>query len=129
MKACNPSNCSRMKQCANYVDNIDKNKSNIDFVRDYSEYEYVISVSSDSSVYCDEKYECGDLSDEYKMFAELKHEKPNDISEIKDFIYKSLKRKYGNHVISEKDKEEIVIDTKTNFHGNSDVWISLNYFY
>lgn len=54
--------------------------------------------------------------------------KPKDIEEVQKFIFEKLKEKYGNSVLSEKPSNNIVIDTDTEYHGNSDVWIELNYF-
>lgn len=56
-------------------------------------------------------------------------EKPKDIEEVQIFIFEKLKEKYGDSVLSEKPSDTIVIDTDTEYCGNSDVWIKLNYFY
>ena len=63
------------------------------------------------------------------MFQELQYNKPVNLQEVKEFIYNSLKRRYGNYVVSERDNDDIVIDTKTNYLGNSDIRISLEYFH
>lgn len=55
--------------------------------------------------------------------------KPKDIEEVQEFIFEKLKEKYGDSVLSEKPSDAIVIDTDTEYRGNSDVWIKLNYFY
>ena len=57
-------------------------------------------------------------------------QKPKDLQEINDFIFESLKRRYGNAVISEDNSDnQIVVDTQTSYLGHSDVWISLKYFH
>lgn len=55
--------------------------------------------------------------------------KPKNIEEVQKFIFEKLKEKYGDGVLSEKPSDTIVIDTDTEYCGNSDVWIKLNYFY
>lgn len=55
--------------------------------------------------------------------------KPKDKEEIEKFIFEKLKAEYGDSVISEKASKTIVIDTDTSYRGNSDVWISLEYFH
>lgn len=55
--------------------------------------------------------------------------KPKGIEEVQRFIFEKLKEKYGDSVLSEKPSDTIVVDTDTEYHGNSDVWIKLNYFY
>lgn len=55
--------------------------------------------------------------------------KPKDIEEVQEFIFEKLKEKFGDSVLSEKPSDTIVIDTDTEYCGNSDVWIKLNYFY
>lgn len=55
--------------------------------------------------------------------------KPKDIEEVEKFIFDRLKAKYGDNVLSKKPASTIVIDTETKYHGNSDVWIKMNYFY
>lgn len=128
MSVCSASNCSKREQCANYIGNYKSNK--VEQVIDWSQYGLCsIRIDPDSNTYCDNHYECGDLSDGYPIFQELQYNKPVNLQEVKEFIYNSLKRRYGNYVISERDNEDIVIDTKTNYLGNSDVWISLEYFH
>lgn len=58
-----------------------------------------------------------------------KYKKPKDIEEIQKFIFDKLKEEYGNYVISEKPRNQIVVDTETDYRGNSDVWIDLSYFH
>lgn len=55
--------------------------------------------------------------------------KPKNKEEIEKFIFDKLKAEYGDSVISEKASETIVIDTDASYRGNSDVWISLEYFH
>lgn len=55
--------------------------------------------------------------------------KPKDIEEVQNFIFEKLKEKYGDNVLSKKSANMIVIDTGTKYHGNSDVWINLEYFH
>lgn len=55
--------------------------------------------------------------------------KPKDIEEVEIFIFEKLKEEYGKNVISEKPSNQIVIDTETQYFGNSDVWIDLAYFH
>lgn len=55
--------------------------------------------------------------------------KPKDIEEVQNFIFEKLKEKYGDNVLSKKSANTIVIDTETKYHGNSDVWINLEYFH
>ena len=128
MSICSASNCSKREQCSNYIGNCKNNK--VEQVIDLSQYGFgSISIDADGNTYCDNHHECGDLSDGYPIFQELQYNKPVNLQEVKEFIYNSLKRRYGNYVISERDNEDIVIDTKTNYLGNSDVWISLEYFH
>lgn len=128
MSICSASNCSKREQCSNYIGNCKNNK--VEQVIDWSQHGFgSISIDADGNTYCDNHYECGDLSDGYPIFQELQYNKPVNLQEVKEFIYNSLKRRYGNYVISERDNEDIVIDTKTNYLGNSDVWISLEYFH
>lgn len=125
---CAGKNCSKREQCANYIVNYNSNKT--EQVIDWSRYGWGrIGIDADGNAYSEDHYDCGDLSDKYPMFQELQYDKPVDLQEIKEFIYNSLKGKYGNYVISEKGNKDIVIDTKTNYFGNSDVWISLEYFH
>ncbi len=67
------------------------------------------------------------------MSENIKHNenkaKPKDIEEVQRFIFEKLKEKYSDSVLSEQPSDTIVIDTDTEYHGNSDVWIKLNYFY
>ena len=55
--------------------------------------------------------------------------KPKDIEEVEKFIFDKLKEEYGENVISDKPNNQIVIDTETEYYGNSDVWIDLTYFH
>lgn len=55
--------------------------------------------------------------------------KPKDIEEVQNFIFEKLKEKYGDNVLSKKSANTIVIDTEIKYHGNSDVWINLEYFH
>lgn len=55
--------------------------------------------------------------------------KPKDIEEVQKFIFEKLKEQYGDSVLSESPSDTIVVDTETYYHGNSDVWINLNYFH
>ena len=126
MSVCSASNCSKREQCANYIGNYKSNKT--EQVIDWSLYGYgSIGIYKDGNTYCENHHDCGDLSVGYPMFQELQHDKPVDLQEVKEFIYNSLKRKYGNHVISERNSKYIVIDTKTNYIGS--IWISLEYFH
>ena len=61
----------------------------------------------------------------------IKHEyrKPKDIDDIREFIYEKLKKEYGSNVISTHPGEQIVVDTETSYRGNSDVWITMEYFH
>ena len=128
MSVCDARNCSKREQCANYIGNYKSNKT--EQVIDWSLYGYgSIGIDKDGNTYCENHYDCGDLSVGYPMFQELQYDKPVDLQEVKEFIYNSLKRKYGNHVISERNSKDVVIDTKTKYLGNSDVWISLEYFH
>ena len=55
--------------------------------------------------------------------------KPKDLEEVRDFIKKKLSEEYGTAILSTENSDKIVIDTETNYHGNSDVWIDLCYFH
>lgn len=55
--------------------------------------------------------------------------KPKDIEEVEKFIFDKLKEEYGDNVLSTKPNKQMIVDTETKHYGNSDVWISLTYFY
>lgn len=132
MAVCGGSRCSKRDKCKNYEGNFFKchETSGVEQYIDWSQHGFgSISIDADGNIYCDNHHECGDLSDGYPMFQELQYNKPVNLQEVKEFIYNSLKRRYGNYVVSERDNDDIVIDTKTNYLGNSDVWISLEYFH
>ena len=59
----------------------------------------------------------------------IEDKRPNDLNEVRRFIYQALKNRYGTAVISKQGSKDIVIDTKTKHQGNSDVWIKLDYFH
>ena len=64
----------------------------------------------------------------YERIDKIIDLKPKDLQEVKDYIYNCLVEKYGRAVISNKEKEEIVIDTQREGIQPTDVWIKLNYF-
>lgn len=55
--------------------------------------------------------------------------KPKDLEEVKSEIYKFLKEKYGEAVVSKEDDEAIIILTEKVVNGVNDIWIRPHYFY
>lgn len=56
--------------------------------------------------------------------------KPENLEEVKGFIYEKLKEKYGENVVMENDsRSTIAVYTNTYVGGCNDVWISLEYFH
>lgn len=55
--------------------------------------------------------------------------KPKDLEEVRNFVRDKLTEEYGDSVLNNSNSKSIVVDTETNYCGNSDVWINLNYFY
>lgn len=56
--------------------------------------------------------------------------KPENLEEVKGFIYEKLKEKYGENVVMENDsRSTIAVYTNTCVGGCNDVWISLEYFH
>ena len=129
---CNASHCSRRGQCKKYFRNMIKN-NNDKITHQYMDW----SIQATGSVVTDkngksyykEEWACGDWSETYPLFDKIIDLKPKDLQEVKDYIYNCLVEKYGRAVISNKEKEEIVIDTQREGIQPTDVWIKLNYFY
>ena len=111
-----------------YIGNF-KPTNQIEEYIDWSTHGSVTAGTNNGRPFCEEKMDCGDRSKTYPLYEETDTYKPKDLHEVKDFIFEALKKKYGDAVISKKDKKHVVIDTQTKQWGNSDVWISLEYFH
>ena len=55
--------------------------------------------------------------------------KPKDLEEVHSEIYKFLKEKYGDAVVSKENDEAIIILTEKVVNGVNDIWIRPHYFY
>lgn len=130
MSICGASHCSRKKKCKKYIESFRRNSNLWEQYIDWSvNGSSSFGIDENGKVYIDDRWDCGDWSKTYPLFEETDVYKPKDLKEVKDFIFEILEEKYGDAVISQRDNEEIVIDTQTSYLGNSDVWISLEYFH
>lgn len=129
MSVCGASHCSRKNRCKKYIENFRMNSDHWEQYIDWSVNGHRSIGIDENGFYYNESWDCGDWSKTYPLFEEMDTYKPKDLQEVRNFIFEALESKYGDAVISQKDSEEIVIDTQTSCLGNSDVWISLEYFH
>lgn len=132
MTVCGGSNCSRKNKCKKYIGNFRLSGDQWEDKKyiDWSTWESVTAGTDENGIPIFKgKYNCGDFSKTHPLYEYTNTYKPKDLQEVKDFIFEALKEKYGDAVISKKDEKHVVIDTQTKQWGNSDVWISLEYFH
>ena len=54
-------------------------------------------------------------------------DKPLNLTELKKFIHNALIEKYGDSVLTKPYEKDIIVSTKTEKNGNTNVIVSLNY--